>query len=62
VIPFGSLIGAIPQELPNTSTLASILAVEAAWRGLTLAHDVHYDVNNLELSWWQGRSRHRIDF
>jgi hypothetical protein len=50
------------QELPDTSTLASILAVEAAGRGLTLAHDTHYDANNLELSWWQGPICHRIDF
>jgi hypothetical protein len=50
------------QELPDTSALASILAVEAAGRGLTLAHDTHYDANNLELSWWQERICHRIDF
>jgi hypothetical protein len=49
------------QELPDISTLASILAVEGAGRGLTLAHDTHYDANNLELLWWQGRICHRID-
>jgi len=50
------------QELPDTSALAGILAVEAAGRGLTLAHNTHYDANNWELSWWQGRICHRIDF
>lgn len=50
------------QERPDTSVLASLLAAEAAGRGLTLAQDTHYDANNLELSWWQGRIYHRIDF
>ena len=50
------------QELPDTSALASLLAVEAAGHRLTLARDTHYDANNLELSWWQGRIYHRIDF
>jgi hypothetical protein len=50
------------QEFPDTSALASILAAEAAGRGLTLAQDTHYDANNVELSWWQGRICHRIDF
>ena len=44
------------QELPDTSTLASILAVEAAGCGLMLAHDTHYDANNWGLSRWQGSS------
>ena len=43
-------------------SLQKILGAFAAERGLHLAYDTHYDAGNLELSWWQGKSRHRVDF
>jgi hypothetical protein len=42
--------------------LHKILGDIAAERGLRLAYDTHYDAGNLELSWWQEKLRHRVDF
>ena len=43
-------------------SLRKILEAIASQRGLRLAYDTHYDAGNLELSWWQGKTRHRLDF
>ena len=43
-------------------SLHKILEDIASQRGLLLAYDTHYDTGNLELSWWRGKTRHRLDF
>ena len=46
----------------NLHLLREVLSTIAADRRLRLSYDTHYDAGNLELSWWQGKSRHRVDF
>lgn len=43
-------------------SLCKILEAIASQRRLHLAYDTHYDAGNIELSWWQGKTRHRLDF
>ena len=31
-------------------------------RGLRVGLDTHYDAMNCEVSWWRGRTLHRVDF
>lgn len=30
--------------------------------GLSVSRDTHYDAFNIELQWWSGNQKHRIDF
>ena len=47
--------------MQTDSLLKELIAEIATDRGLSFAHDTHYDAQNLELSWWQGRVRHSIN-
>lgn len=47
---------------PGLLALHDILAAIASQRRLRLAYDTHYDADNLVLSWWQGNTRHCLDF
>ena len=46
----------------NVRPLHEILVTITSLRGLSLAYDTHHDAGNLVIAWWQGRSRHRLDF
>jgi len=47
----------------NDSTeLGSFLKKESLRLNLHIGHDTHYDAMNWELSWWQGKVLHRLDF
>jgi hypothetical protein len=47
--------------LPNTDALAQAASAVAREHHVRLAHDTHYDARNWELSWWRGRTLHRVD-
>lgn len=57
-------------EDDQESTMQPSISVElkeavlslAKEHGLLVSHDTHYDANNLEVSWWEDRVFHRLDF
>ena len=48
--------------LQDERQLGAFLGPQADRLGLRLAFDTHYDAQNWELSWWRGRTLHRLDF
>ena len=48
--------------IENSQQLGAYLKSKAPELGVRLAFDTHYDANNWELSWWQGKVLNRLDF
>jgi hypothetical protein len=48
--------------IDDSRQLGDFLKTEASRLGLRLSFDTHYDARNWALSWWRGRTLHRLDF
>ena len=52
----------MPLMIKTSTELGTLLKSEAARLGLAISHDTHYDARNWQLSWWRGKTLHRLDF
>jgi len=49
------------STVENTPSLRPLIESIAHERGLSVAHDTHYDAGNWQLSWWEGGARQAVD-